>query len=91
MRLVKGGMVTLSTNPNATATVVQIEFATVAAGAVVVPDGSIGTMILKDPPKNVGRFDAKNVLQYSDGNNNNHATLTVVSNIGPSKYTVRKG
>ncbi len=54
-----------------------------------VPVGATGPMTLTSVPS-PNRYQVGDQLNYSDGNNNNNATLDVTATIGPSKYTVRR-
>jgi hypothetical protein len=54
-----------------------------------VPSGAEGTLVLKDPPPQIGHYDAGNILFYQDSNRHNDYTLKVLQNIGPSKYKIK--
>ncbi len=87
-RVVEGGIVELRGNPVTKTDVVNITFPAVPAGAPEVPAGAAGTMVLKEPPPQIGHFNRGDQLDYSDSNAHNDRILTVTSNIGPSKYNI---
>lgn len=91
MRTVLGGNVRRQGQAaNLAAEVEKIEFPLVGAGAATPPAGSTGTLWLKNPPPQIGHYDQNDVLDYSDSNVNNNATLLVNENVGPSKYQITK-
>lgn len=87
-RIVEGGVVELRGNQVTRTDVVSITFPNLQPGVAVVPAGAAGTMILRTPPPQIGHFNRGDQLDYADSNNNNNRTLTVTSNIGPSKYAI---
>jgi hypothetical protein len=86
---VKGGMVSLDGNEKVKAAVDQIDFPTANRVNGQVPGGAVGVLALTNVPDHQN-FVKDNQLKYSDSNNNNNATLTVNSVVGPTKYNVTK-
>ena len=82
-----GGLVSNNNNAKNNANVVNIIFDTNQRVNGKIPPNTEGVMILKNVP-DIHNFVVTDALNYKDSNNNNDATLTVTSVIGPIKYKV---
>jgi hypothetical protein len=91
MFTVNHGTITLSTNQKAYAAVDILTFPNFTQGphTPIPTTGTTGTLTLKNPPYVVGRYTVGNVINYTDGNNNNNIAMTITSVVGPSKYSIR--
>lgn len=70
------------------ASVEKIDFEVVVPTTTPVPAGIRGTLYLKNTPPQIGHYDKGDILKYT-GDRGSRATMQVLQNVGPTKYTIQ--